>query len=62
MRCALRELAAIPALATVDAVGEAVLSESEADAYLARNLALLKALQQTGATRIFQALRAHAVV
>ena len=62
MRCALRELAAIPALATVDAVGEAVLSESEADAYLARNLALLKALQQAGATRIFQALRAHAAV
>ena len=37
----LRELARAPASATLDAVGEAVLSEAEADAYLARNLALL---------------------
>lgn len=37
----LAELARVPARATFDAVGEAVLSAAEADAYLARNLALL---------------------
>jgi RHH-type proline utilization regulon transcriptional repressor/proline dehydrogenase/delta 1-pyrroline-5-carboxylate dehydrogenase len=41
----LGRLAAIPARATIDAVGEAVLSESEADAYLARNLRLLARLR-----------------
>ncbi|OHC62082.1 MAG: hypothetical protein A2045_07050 [Rhodocyclales bacterium GWA2_65_20] len=38
----LDELARVPAQATLDAVGEAVLSEPEADAYLARNLDLLE--------------------
>jgi len=37
----LHELAGLPAAVTLDAVGEAVLSDAEADAYLARNLALL---------------------
>jgi RHH-type proline utilization regulon transcriptional repressor/proline dehydrogenase/delta 1-pyrroline-5-carboxylate dehydrogenase len=40
----LGRLASLPARATIDAVGEAVLSESEADAYLARNLRLLARL------------------
>lgn len=42
----LHRLDAIPAQATVDAVGEAVLSEAEADAYLERNLHLLDILRQ----------------
>jgi RHH-type proline utilization regulon transcriptional repressor/proline dehydrogenase/delta 1-pyrroline-5-carboxylate dehydrogenase len=42
----LERLDAIPARATVDAVGEAVLSEAEADAYLQRNLRLLDYLRQ----------------
>ena len=41
----LGRLASLPARATIDAVGEAVLSESEADAYLARNLRLLARLR-----------------
>ncbi len=45
----LDQLAAIPARSTVDAVGEAVLSEREADAYLARNLHLLSRLRARGA-------------
>lgn len=38
------QLATVPAQTTVDAVGEAVLSEAEADAYRDRNLALLDRL------------------
>jgi len=45
----LAQLATVPALATVDAVGEAVLSEAEADAYRDRNLALLDRLAASGA-------------
>lgn len=41
----LDRLASLPARATIDAVGEAVLSEGEADAYLARNLRLLARLR-----------------
>jgi RHH-type proline utilization regulon transcriptional repressor/proline dehydrogenase/delta 1-pyrroline-5-carboxylate dehydrogenase len=41
----LGRLARLPARATIDAVGEAVLSEREADAYLARNLRLLARLR-----------------
>ncbi len=41
----IRQLAGVPASVTVDAVGEAVLSEAEADAYQARNLRLLQLLQ-----------------
>jgi len=37
----LTELGKVPARVTVDAVGETVLSETEADAYLQRNLSLL---------------------
>lgn len=44
----LAALARVPAQASVDAVGEAVLSEDEADAYLARNLALLEILAGHG--------------
>jgi RHH-type proline utilization regulon transcriptional repressor/proline dehydrogenase/delta 1-pyrroline-5-carboxylate dehydrogenase len=44
----LAELARVPAAATMDAVGEAVLSEAEADAYLARNLKLLGWLASRG--------------
>ncbi len=43
-----RELARVPARPSVDAVGEAVLSAAEADAYLARNLALLDWLAPHG--------------
>ncbi|HEX6828099.1 MAG TPA: proline dehydrogenase family protein, partial [Burkholderiales bacterium] len=49
LRGVIESLARIPAAVTVDAVGEAVLSEEEADACLARNLALLRWLTQTGA-------------
>lgn len=42
------QLAGVPARVTVDAVGEAVLSEREADAYLARNLRLLGRLRARG--------------
>jgi RHH-type proline utilization regulon transcriptional repressor/proline dehydrogenase/delta 1-pyrroline-5-carboxylate dehydrogenase len=48
----LAELARVPAAATVDAVGEAVLSEAEADAYLARNLKLLGWLAGRGRPNI----------
>jgi RHH-type transcriptional regulator, proline utilization regulon repressor / proline dehydrogenase / delta 1-pyrroline-5-carboxylate dehydrogenase len=41
----LDQLARVPARVTVDAVGEAVLAEREADAYLERNLALLGRLR-----------------
>jgi RHH-type proline utilization regulon transcriptional repressor/proline dehydrogenase/delta 1-pyrroline-5-carboxylate dehydrogenase len=41
-------LAQVPALATVDTVGELVLTEAEADAYQARNLNLLRALPRCG--------------
>lgn len=44
----LGELGRVPAAATVDAVGEAVLSEPEADAYLERNLSLLGWLARFG--------------
>ncbi|MBI4754697.1 MAG: bifunctional proline dehydrogenase/L-glutamate gamma-semialdehyde dehydrogenase [Betaproteobacteria bacterium] len=44
----LRRLAGVPASVTVDAVGEAVLTEAEADAYLARNLRLLDWLGAAG--------------
>lgn len=44
----LTRLARVPAAVTVDAVGEAVLSEAEADAYLARNLKLLGWLASRG--------------
>jgi RHH-type proline utilization regulon transcriptional repressor/proline dehydrogenase/delta 1-pyrroline-5-carboxylate dehydrogenase len=46
---ALACLARVPAAATVDAVGEAVLTEQEADAYLHRNLALLEWLRDAAA-------------
>ena len=42
----LTRLHLLPARVTVDAVGEAVLSEEEAEAYLQRNLLLLEALAQ----------------
>lgn len=42
----LHRLDSIPAQATVDAVGEAVLSDAEADHYLERNLRLLDFLRQ----------------
>jgi len=45
----IKRLAVLPARVTVDAVGEAVLSEREADAYLARNLHLLARLRARGA-------------
>ena len=44
-----RKLAAIPAGVTTDAVGEAVLTEAEASAYLGRNLQLLEWLSLAGA-------------
>jgi len=46
---ALAALRRIPAEASVDAVGEAVLTEDEADAYLRRLLALLEWLRSAGA-------------
>jgi RHH-type proline utilization regulon transcriptional repressor/proline dehydrogenase/delta 1-pyrroline-5-carboxylate dehydrogenase len=46
------ELARVPAVATVDAVGEAVLSGAEADAYLERNLRLLDWLASRGRPHI----------
>ncbi len=50
---ALAQLSRIPATATLDAVGEAVLTEAEADAYLARNLRLLEWLSpRTGAPNL----------
>lgn len=50
---ALVQLSRIPAAATLDAVGEAVLTEAEADAYLARNLRLLEWLSpRTGAPNL----------
>jgi RHH-type proline utilization regulon transcriptional repressor/proline dehydrogenase/delta 1-pyrroline-5-carboxylate dehydrogenase len=45
---AIRSLARVPAQVTVDTVGEAVLTEAEADNYLARNLALIRWLEQIG--------------
>jgi RHH-type proline utilization regulon transcriptional repressor/proline dehydrogenase/delta 1-pyrroline-5-carboxylate dehydrogenase len=45
---AIRRLSRIPAGLTVDAVGEAVLTEAEADAYLVRNLQLLDWLGDAG--------------
>jgi len=48
----LAELARVPAQASVDAVGEAVLTEAEADAYLARNLKLLEWLAHHGRPNI----------
>ncbi|HEX8988643.1 MAG TPA: proline dehydrogenase family protein [Rhodocyclaceae bacterium] len=45
---AARRLARVPARLTADAVGEAVLTEAEADAYLARNLDLLGWLADAG--------------
>lgn len=45
----LARLEAVPALATVDAVGEAVLGEAEADAYRDRNLQLLARLARRAA-------------
>lgn len=53
LECALAQLSRIPAAATLDAVGEAVLTEAEADAYLARNLRLLEWLSaRTGAPNL----------
>ncbi|HEX8963569.1 MAG TPA: proline dehydrogenase family protein, partial [Rhodocyclaceae bacterium] len=52
VRRALRDLRRVPAGATVDAVGEAVLTEAEADAYLARNLRLLDWLAEYGAPHL----------
>ncbi|HRE16804.1 MAG TPA: proline dehydrogenase family protein, partial [Rhodocyclaceae bacterium] len=49
LEAVLAQLARVPALATVDAVGEAVLSDAEADAYRDRNLALLDRLAASGA-------------
>jgi RHH-type proline utilization regulon transcriptional repressor/proline dehydrogenase/delta 1-pyrroline-5-carboxylate dehydrogenase len=49
LRAALASLARVPAGVTVDAVGEAVLTEQEADAYLRRNLDLLEWLRAPGA-------------
>jgi RHH-type proline utilization regulon transcriptional repressor/proline dehydrogenase/delta 1-pyrroline-5-carboxylate dehydrogenase len=46
------ELRGIPAGLTVDAVGEAVLTEAEADAYLERNLRLLDWLAAGGAPHL----------
>lgn len=43
---AIVQLARVPARVTMDAVGEAVLSEAEADAYRERNLRLLQRLPQ----------------
>jgi RHH-type proline utilization regulon transcriptional repressor/proline dehydrogenase/delta 1-pyrroline-5-carboxylate dehydrogenase len=57
-----RKLARIPAAITIDAVGEAVLTESEADAYLARNLKLLDWLADAGTPHLslkFTALTPH---
>ena len=48
IRKLLRRLARLPATATFDAVGEAVLTEREADQYLQRNLRLLDWLAQAG--------------
>lgn len=48
LRRALEKLRRIPAGVTVDAVGEAVLTEAEADAYLVRNLSLLQWLTEAG--------------
>jgi RHH-type proline utilization regulon transcriptional repressor/proline dehydrogenase/delta 1-pyrroline-5-carboxylate dehydrogenase len=45
----LRTVGRIPALATFDAVGEAVLTEAEADHYVQRNLRLLDALASASA-------------
>lgn len=42
------DLARVPALATVDVVGELVLTEAEAYAYQSRNLNLLRALPRAG--------------
>ena len=42
------DLARVPALATVDAVGERVLTEAEADTYQIRNLNLLRTLPGAG--------------
>ncbi|HJW03324.1 MAG TPA: proline dehydrogenase family protein [Azospira sp.] len=44
----LEQVARLPAQVTVDAVGEAVLTEAEAQAYLERNLRLLDALAARG--------------
>lgn len=59
---AIRELARIPALTTVDAVGEAVLSEAEAEAYLQRNLRVLDAFRSVATPHLsikLTALTAH---
>ena len=50
LAAALRKLAALPAMASLDALGEAVLNEAEADAYAARIRRLLGELA-AGATR-----------
>ena len=58
------DLARVPALVTVDAVGEAVLTEAEADAYRDRNLHLLRrlphlSLKLTALTPRFDPLGTH---
>ena len=45
IRCTLAGLTRVPAVASFDAVGEAVLTEAEADRYLERNLLLLDCLR-----------------
>ena len=49
---AIDRLARAGAMATIDTVGEAVLSEGEADAYLARNLTLIDWLARRGPPQI----------
>ncbi len=48
LRRVVARLARIPAEMCVDAVGEACLTEAEADAYVARNLSLLDSLTEAG--------------
>lgn len=57
---AARALARIPAALAIDAVGEAVLTEAEADAYVARNLRLLDWLADAGTPHLSLKLTALA--